>query len=230
MSKNLITIAIDGPAGSGKSTTARGTAKRLNYIYIDSGAMYRAVTLKAIQQKIPTNESEKMVEIAANISIRLEPSHSETIIFMDGKNISNLIRTPEVNIQINPVAANPGVRKILVKKQQELGKDGGVVMDGRDIGTVVFPDAELKVYMQANAEERAQRRFLEFKSKRIDISFEDVLEEVNTRDKADLSREHSPLKIASDAIVIDTTNLSIEDQIQTVYQFAIKKITGLGKK
>ena len=226
MSKRSIKIAIDGPAGSGKSTTAREVAKRLDYVYIDSGAMYRAVTLKAINLKIPTTELEKIANISSAISIQFKPNQSGTLIFMDGKDISDAIRTPEVNSQINPVAANPEVRKIMVRKQQDLGKDGGIVMDGRDIGTVVFPDAELKVYMQAGAEERAKRRLLEFESKRITISFEEVLNEIQTRDNADLSRVHGPLKIAADAIIIDTTDLTIQDQIQKVYELAIEKING----
>lgn len=222
--KKLIKIAIDGPAGSGKSTTARKVAKRLDYIYIDSGAMYRAVTLKAIVLKIPTNESKRIVEVAANIAIQFKQENSRTIILMDGEDVSDLIRTPEVNNQINPVAANPEVRKILVKKQQELGEDGGIVMDGRDIGTIVFPDAELKVYMRASAEQRAKRRYLEFKSKGISIDYDEVLQEVKTRDHADMTRQHGPLKIAVDATVLDTTDLSIEEQVDRVYELAMKKI------
>lgn len=225
MSRKLIKIAIDGPAGSGKSTTARKVAKKLDYIYIDSGAMYRAVTLKAINQKIPTNKSQKIVEVAAHISIQFKQENSRTIVLMDGNDVSDLIRTPEVNNQINPVAANSEVRKILVKKQQELGKDGGIVMDGRDIGTVVFPDAELKVYMDASAEERAQRRHQEFKSKGISIAYDEVLQEVKTRDHADMTRQHGPLKIAQDAIVLDTTHLSIDGQVEKVYELAMQKIT-----
>jgi cytidylate kinase len=224
LNRNLIKIAIDGPAGSGKSTTAREVAKRLRYIYIDSGAMYRAVTLKAISLKIPTTELDKVTGIAAGISIQFKPNQSGTSIFMDGKDISDAIRTPQVNNEINPVAANPEVRKILVRKQQELGKDGGIVMDGRDIGTVVFPDAELKVYMQAGAEERAKRRLLEFESKGISISFKEVLDEIQVRDNADLSRTHGPLRIAADAVIIDTSDLTIQDQIQEVYELALKKI------
>lgn len=186
--------------------------------------MYRAVTLKAINLKIPTTETEKIAAIAVRLSIQFKPNPSGTLIFMDGKNISDAIRTPEVNNQINPVAANPEVRKILVRKQQDLGKNGGIVMDGRDIGTVVFPDAELKVYMQASAEERAKRRLLEFKSKRIPISFEEVLEEIQVRDNADLSRAHGPLKVAVDAVIIDTTDLTIQDQIRKVYELALEKI------
>lgn len=225
MNRNLIKIAIDGPAGSGKSTTAREVAKRLGYVYIDSGAMYRAVTLKAINLKTPTMELEKVASIAAAVSIQFKPNQSGTLIFMDGQDISEAIRTPKVNSEINPVAANPEVRKILVRKQQDLGKDGGIVMDGRDIGTVVFPDAELKVYMQAGDEERAKRRLLEFRSKGISISFEEVLKEIQIRDNADLSRAHGPLRIAADAVVIDTTNLTIDDQIRKVHELALEKIS-----
>ena len=224
MKRKRIKIAIDGPAGSGKSTTAREVAKRLNYIHIDSGAMYRAVTLKAIKLKIPTEDSDRIIEIASSISLQFKNVDSQFFIYMNGKDISDLIRTPEINNAINSVAANPEVRKILVKKQQQLGRSGGIVMDGRDIGTVVFPDAELKIYLQADAKERARRRFDEFKSKGIVISFEKVLEEVNTRDNADLSRKYGPLKIAADAIVIDTTRFTIEEQIEKVYRLAMVRI------
>ena len=224
MKRKRIKIAIDGPAGSGKSTTAREVAKRLNYIHIDSGAMYRAVTLKAIKLKIPTEDSDRIIEIASSISLQFKNVDSQFFIYMNGKDISGLIRTPEINNAINSVAANPEVRKILVKKQQQLGRSGGIVMDGRDIGTVVFPDAELKIYLQADAKERARRRFDEFKSKGIVISFEKVLEEVNTRDNADLSRKYGPLKIAPDAIVIDTTRFTIEEQIEKVYRLAMVRI------
>lgn len=224
MKRKRIKIAIDGPAGSGKSTTAREVAKRLNYIHIDSGAMYRAVTLKAIKLKIPTEDSDRIIEIASSISLQFKNVDSQFFIYMNGKDISGLIRTPEINNAINSVAANPEVRKILVKKQQQLGRSGGIVMDGRDIGTVVFPDAELKIYLQADAKERARRRFDEFKSKGIVISFEKVLEEVNTRDNADLSRKYGPLKIAPDAVVIDTTRFTIEEQIEKVYRLAMVRI------
>lgn len=220
MSRNRIKIAIDGPAGSGKSTTAKEVAKRLGYVYIDSGAMYRAVTLNAIERNIPTTDDKRMVEIAANTRIEFKTDNSQTIILMEGRDVSNLIRTPEVNNRINPVAANPEVRRILVKKQQELGKDGGIVMDGRDIGTVVFPDAELKIYMEASAEERAKRRFLEFKAKGIGIEYEEVLEEIKTRDRADTSRKHGPLRVAPDAVVLDTTNLSVDEQVEKVLELA----------
>jgi len=222
VNKNTLKIAIDGPAASGKSTTAREVAKRLNLIYIDSGAMYRAVTLKAIREEIPTTNNQQVAKIAQNLEIKFEQHDSQTIIFMDNEDVSTQIRGPEVDDHINPVAANPKVRDILVKKQQELGKEGGVVMDGRDIGTVVFPDADLKVFMQASAEERAKRRYDEFKRSGVPISFEKVLQEILTRDRADTTRMHGPLKIAKDAFIIDTTALSIEGQIKKVIALALK--------
>eukprot|EP01101_Sappina_pedata_P003082 TRINITY_DN1329_c0_g1_i1.p1 TRINITY_DN1329_c0_g1~~TRINITY_DN1329_c0_g1_i1.p1 ORF type:complete len:243 (+),score=120.88 TRINITY_DN1329_c0_g1_i1:28-729(+) len=226
-----IRIAIDGPAGSGKSTTARDVAKRLGYVFIDSGAMYRAVTLKALENNIDVNDTQKVIEIAEKISIRLLPSDTKTIIFIDGKDRSDDIRRPEVSKNITPVAGNTRVREILVSKQQELGKEGGVVMDGRDIGTVVFPDAQLKVYMRATPEERAQRRMREFKAlegKEIldneKARYEEVLKDIIARDLGDESRSVGPLKKADDAVEIDTTVLTLETQNQAVYELAVARI------
>jgi cytidylate kinase len=221
---HLIKIAIDGPAASGKSTTAREVARRLNYLYIDSGAMYRAVTLKALWAGIATSDAEKIAEIAENISIEFKQNDHQTEIYMDGKDVSRAIRQPEVTQNINPVAANPRVREILVKKQQLLGKNGGVVMDGRDITTVVFPDAELKIFMKASAEERAQRRVAELKQKGIVADVNQVLKEIEERDRADLTRKHGPLIQAPEAIVIDTTHLSINEQVEKIYRLALKII------
>jgi len=192
--------------------------------------MYRAVTLKALQQNIPTEDTLRISEITGNISFNFQQSSSQTILFMDGVDVSHRIRTPEVNEHINPVAANSQVREILVKKQQELEKNGGVVMDGRDIGTVVFPNAELKIYMNASAEERAKRRVNEFALKNISIPYDEVFQEILTRDKADTTRAHGPLKIAEDAIIIDTTNLSISEQVKKIYELARKKIKEKNKK
>ena len=158
MEEKKIKIAIDGPAASGKSTTARMVAQKLHYTYIDSGAMYRAVTLKALQKGVPPEDAAKVAGLARGISIRFEQNNLQTEVFMDGEDVSKAIRLPQVTQNINPVAANCRVREILVEKQRLLGKEGGVVMDGRDITTVVFPDAELKIYMEASAEERARRR------------------------------------------------------------------------
>lgn len=224
-----IKIAIDGPAASGKSTTAREVARRMKYLYIDSGAMYRAVTVKALQLAVPTTEAQAVADIAGDIAIEFKHNDLETEIYLDGEDVSLAIRRPEVTQNINPVAANPQVRQILVAKQQDLGREGGVVMDGRDITTVVFPDAELKIYMKASAEERAKRRVNELAQKNIEADFQQVLAEIENRDQADFTRKHGPLTQAPDAIVIDTTHLSIEQQVEHIYQLAtdiIKKSPG----
>lgn len=222
-----ITIAIDGPAASGKSTTAREVARRLDYTYIDSGAMYRAVTLKALQNGINVNNFKKIEEIAEKMHITFEKSNEKTIIFMDGIDVSEEIRTPEVDQHISPVAANPGVRKILVKKQQEMATTGGIVMDGRDIGTVVFPKAELKVFMIASVKERAIRRKKELEQKGILIDKDKVVQNIQYRDQQDASRNHGPLKKAPDAIEIDTSKMSIPEQVEKILELARGKLSAL---
>ncbi len=221
-----IKIAIDGPAASGKSTTARLVAKKLGYIYIDSGAMYRAVTLKALREGIPTTDDEAMAKIAAEAQIEFSRKGDDLRVLLDNEDVTEAIRTPEIAKHISPVAANPRVREILVARQQELGKAGGVVMDGRDIGTVVFPDAELKVYMNASAEERARRRVNELKERGIHADYQKVLQEILRRDKADSTRQHGPLRESPDAIIIDTTNLTVDEQVEKIYQLARKQIEG----
>ncbi|GAB4379160.1 MAG: (d)CMP kinase [Calditrichia bacterium] len=222
--RKKITIAIDGPAASGKSTTARLVAQRLGYLYIDSGAMYRAITLKAIQAGIPTTDSDRIAELAANTDIQLGSDNRHTVIFMNGKDVSRDIRSPEVDQQISPVAANVRVREILVKKQQEMGKDGGVVMDGRDIGTVVFPHAELKIYMIASVEARAERRLKEQQKRGIQVSLDTIISDIRHRDNQDMNRSHGPLKKAPDAIEIDTTHLTIPQQVEKIVQLARERI------
>lgn len=220
MGKKRIKIAIDGPAASGKSTTARLVARKLDYLYIDSGAMYRAVTLKALRMNIPLDDFPKVAEVAEKISIKFNQNNSRTEVFMNSEDVSEAIRTPTVTNNIGPVAANPRVREILVEKQRALGRDGGVVMDGRDITTVVFPDAELKVYMQASAEERARRRVKELVEKGSEADFHKVLQAIIERDNADFSRTHGPLKQTAGAVVIDTTQLTIEEQVEKIYRLA----------
>lgn len=225
MGKNKkITIAIDGPAASGKSTTAREVARRLDYTYIDSGAMYRAVTLKALQEGVSVQNFKKVGEIAEKIHITFEKHDEKTIIYMDGIDISEEIRKPLIDQNISPVAANRAVRKILVEKQQELAKEGGVVMDGRDIGTVVFPNAELKIFMLASMDERAVRRQKEMEQKGIAIDLNKVIDDIQFRDNQDATRNHGPLKKAPDAVVIDTTNLSIEEQVDNILKLACEII------
>jgi len=224
-----ITIAIDGPAASGKSTTAREVARRLDYTYIDSGAMYRAVTLKALQNGINVNNFKKIEEIAEKMHITFEKSNEKTIIFMDGIDVSEEIRTPQVDQYISPVAANPGVRKILVKKQREMATTGGIVMDGRDIGTVVFPKAELKVFMIASVKERAIRRKKELEQKGILIDKDKVVQDIQYRDQQDASRNHGPLKKAPDAIEIDTSKMSIPEQVEKILELARGKLSALSR-
>jgi cytidylate kinase len=211
-------IAIDGPAASGKSTTAREVAHRLKYVYIDSGAMYRAVTLKALQQNIPVINVEQVAEIAEKLQLEFGRNNQKTIIYMNGIDVSGKIRTPQIDRNISPIAANPAVRKTMVKKQQRMGKNGGVVMDGRDIGTVVFPEADLKIFMVASVEERALRRKKEMEQKGVQLDIDKVINDIEYRDQQDQSRAFGPLKKAKDAVEINTTRLTIEEQISKILE------------
>ncbi|OPX34156.1 cytidylate kinase [candidate division KSB1 bacterium 4484_188] len=217
-------IAIDGPAASGKSTTARLVARELGYTYIDSGAMYRAVTLKALRQNIPVDDRNAVAELAAKTDLQFGTDNLNTVIFMDGEDVSEAIRTPEIDRNISPVAANAKVREILVEKQQKLGRNGGVVMDGRDIGTVVFPNADLKIYMLASVEERALRRQKELLQKGVKVDLEKVRADIRYRDKQDTGRAHGPLKKAAGAVEIDTTGLTIPQQVQKIVRLARQRL------
>ena len=192
MSKKLI-IAIDGPAGSGKSTSAKLVAQRLNYLYIDTGAMYRAVTLFALRNKLMGKPSE-IVELANSLKIVLSFIDGETKITVNGEDVSKEIRSFEVNSNVSEIAAIEGVRKILVQKQQKMGENGGVVMEGRDINTVVFPNADVKIFVTAGIDERAERRAKEFFEKGTDVPVDKVKENLKNRDFIDSNREASPLK------------------------------------
>ena len=218
--KNKICIAIDGPAGSGKSTTAKMVAEKLGYLYLDTGAMYRAVTLNALQNKIDLHNEDKIVEIAENSDIKFEKTDHTLKTFLNGVDVTEAIRTPEVTKSIAPVAANPRVRAILVKKQHEFMKNGGVVAEGRDIGTNVFPNAELKIFLVASIEERAKRRYKELIKKGFQVDLDELKTEIKIRDSNDTSRKTNPLKQAPDAILVDTSKLSIAQQVDFVLQKA----------
>ena len=214
-----ITIAIDGFSSCGKSTMAKDLAREIGYIYIDSGAMYRAVTLYCLENGFFTNDGIDTAQLAAampniRISFQLNPETQRPMTFLNGVNVEERIRTMEVSTRVSPVAALPFVREALVKLQQEMGKEKGIVMDGRDIGTAVFPDAELKIFVTASAEIRAQRRYDELKAKGQEASFEEILANVKERDYIDQNREVSPLRKADDAILLDNSNLTIEEQKQ----------------
>lgn len=226
-----ITIAIDGFSSTGKSTIAKKLADELEYIYVDTGAMYRAVTLYAMRKLFITEESlndEALVRhlFKLNLHFERDPDTQKAEIFLANENVEKEIRNLKVSNFVSQVAAVPEVRKFLVKQQQEMGENKGVVMDGRDIGTVVFPKAELKIFMTASAQERAQRRYLELKERGEDVSLEDVLENVEKRDRLDTTREDSPLVEAKDAITIDNTETTIEDQFHTILQLAKDRIYG----
>lgn len=218
-----IIIAIDGPAGSGKTTTARELARRLSYIYIDTGAMYRAVTLYWLRSSEELSEDvicRQMNDI--EISLKLEDGHQITL--LNGEDVSKDIRLPEVSKFVSPVSAIGCVRSKLVSMQRELGSKGGVVLDGRDIGTVVFPQAELKIYLVASIEARAKRRALELNNSGISATDEELVEQIQKRDHFDSSRDHSPLRKADDAIEIDTSDITIEQQTEMIFNLAQSKI------
>ncbi len=213
-----ITIAIDGYSSCGKSTMAKDLAREVGYIYVDTGAMYRSVTLYAMRNglfnadgSINTCELEqKMGEI--NISFRLNSETGRPDTYLNGELVEKDIRTMEVSARVSPIAALPFVRKALVARQQAMGNEKGIIMDGRDIGTVVFPDAELKIFVTASAEVRAQRRYDELKAKGMPADFDDILKNVKERDYIDSHREVSPLRKADDAIELDNSNMTIAEQ------------------
>ena len=221
-----IIIAIDGPAGSGKTSSAKLIAERLNYVYIDTGAMYRAVTLAWLN----TNEgltNDILIEIMNNISINLKPSSNGQITLLNGIDVSEDIRTTKVNKFVSQVSANENVRTKLVNLQRKLGESKCCVMDGRDIGTVVFPDAELKIFLTATIGNRAKRRLLEYQQKGLtDLSFDEIAEQITARDKYDSSRDVSPLCKAESAIEIDTSNLTLDEQVEKIYNLAVDVING----
>lgn len=219
MTEKKIVIAIDGHSSCGKSTLAKSLARELGYVYIDSGAMYRAVTLYALRKGLFLNgqpDREKVISGLKEIKITFDWDEKEekNTTFLNGENIEEEIRQLEVSQNVSPVSTIAEVRHEMVKQQRENGKSKGIVMDGRDIGTVVFPDAELKIFMTASPKIRAQRRYLELKEKGLEVDFDEILNNVEQRDAIDSGREVSPLKKADDAIVLDNSNLTREEQLQ----------------
>ena len=217
-------IAIDGPAGSGKSTVAKFIAKRLNYRYIDTGAMYRAVAWSAEKKDIDLSDENAVGQWVTQLKIEFIADPAGQQVKVNGENATGLLKNEVVGRGAAKVAAQKRVREILVAKQQEIGRSGNVVMDGRDIGTQVFPNAELKFFMDADAEERGKRRYLELKEKNLDVDLENIIAEIKQRDHEDRTRAISPLCPAEDAIKIDTTKFAIEEVIDKVMeQINLKK-------
>jgi len=225
-----ITIAIDGYSSTGKSTVAKQLADYIGYLYVDTGAMYRAVTLFALRnQLIDDYHFDKETLIAElptiTITFKKNPENDIAEVYLNGENVAKQIRTMEVSEFVSPIATVSEVRAKLVEQQQAM-RTGGIVMDGRDIGTVVFPNAELKIFMTASAEERAKRRYKELEERGDVITFEEVLENVTERDHIDTTREDSPLRKAEDAIEIDNSTLNLEDQFHIILQLAKDRMAG----
>lgn len=219
-----ISIAIDGPAGAGKSTIAKMVSKSLGIIYLDTGAMYRAVALKARNEGIDTLDREKLSVLVKDIDIKVEYSGMEQHIFLDGNDVGKRIRTPDISIGASNVATIPEVRLKMVELQREIARHNSVVMDGRDIGTYVLPGADVKVFLTAALEERAKRRYCEQLAKGVErISFEAVLTDIAYRDKNDSGRAFAPLSKAEDAVEIDTTHLSVEEVAERIISLAGEK-------
>jgi cytidylate kinase len=216
-SKGII-IAIDGPSGSGKSTTAKQLADKLEYMYIDTGAMYRAVTYLALQKNILPEKSDDLVKLVESMDFQFIKEGEELLV--NGENLSEAIRTKEVSENVSIYSEINDVRELLVKKQREFGKNGKIVMEGRDITTTVFPNADLKIFLTAEIDVRAYRRMLEMKKKGIELEIEEVKSNLESRDKIDSSRKASPLMITEDSIIIDTTRMSIDEQVNAIYDKA----------
>lgn len=223
MEQRRIIIAIDGPVASGKSTTARQVARRLGYLYIDSGAMYRAVALRALRAGVDLTDEEAVSAVAAQADISLPEKGGGVL--LDGEDVAEAIRTPEVADASSHVAAIPGVREALIRRQRGLGQAGGVVMDGRDIGTVVFPEAALKVYLTASPETRARRRHAELQRRGVESSLLETERQIRERDARDLRTQTSQSGglHARDAVVIDTTRLSVQEQVNTILSLALDR-------
>ncbi|MGB6821316.1 MAG: (d)CMP kinase [Candidatus Acidiferrales bacterium] len=224
--RRKLVIAIDGPVGSGKSTAARRVAELLGYTYIDTGAMYRAVALKALRRKISTGATDELVALAGASRIDLRAQDGGQNVLLDGEDVTKEIRTPEVSQAASKIAVIEGVRRVLVAEQRRAGAKGGVVMEGRDIGSVVFPDAELKIFLTASDETRAQRRWREHQQKGDAIDLAKTLEEIRERDRRDAGREHSPLVRAEGAVLVDSTAMEADEVARLIAMLAREQAQG----
>lgn len=209
-------VAIDGPAGAGKSTIAKRVAKENNFIYVDTGAMYRAIGLYIVRQGIDIHDKEAVEKAAPDAKVSLTYENGEQVVVLNGENVNGLIRTEEVSQAASVTSAYPVVRELLFEMQQTLAKENDVVMDGRDIGTVVLPNAQAKIYLTASVEERARRRFEEYKNKGMDVDIEELKKEIAQRDHQDMTREIAPLKQADDAVLVDSSDMNIDEVTKAI--------------
>ena len=223
-----MTVAIDGPSGAGKSTVARSLARRLGYVYIDTGAMYRSLALRVKGRGVSPEDELALKRLALSLHIRFATEGEETRVFCEGEDITGAIRTPEISRLASSISKQKGVREALVQMQREMGKEGGVVLEGRDIGTVVFPDADVKFYLDAESNERIKRRYDEMTEKGMKVDLEETREELLQRDYNDTHRVHSPLKKATDAVLVDSTHRSVEEVVEEMVRVIKHKIVGDG--
>lgn len=222
-----LTIAIDGPSGAGKSTVASSLGRRLGYVYIDTGAMYRSVALRVKEKGVIPEDELAVGQLASSLHITFVTEGEQTRIFCDGEDISEAIRTPEISRLASFISRQKGVREALVRMQREMGREGGVILEGRDIGTVVFPDADVKFYLDAESDERVRRRFHEMVEKGVEVDFKETEEELLQRDHNDMHRSHSPLKKADDALFVDSTHRSVEEIVGEMVRIVKAKAKGV---
>lgn len=222
----MINVALDGPAGAGKSTVARGAAKELGYIYVDTGALYRTVALAA-QRKNILGDEEKIADMLSSITVELKfDDNGEQKVYLNSEDVSSLIRTPEISMAASSVSQIPAVREFLLELQRSIARNNNVIMDGRDIGTVVLPNADVKIFLFASPECRAERRYKELIEKGEDVRYEDVLKDVNDRDYQDSHRKIAPLKPTEESVMADTTGKALPESIEMVVSVIKEKING----
>jgi cytidylate kinase len=221
--KKGLTIAIDGPSGAGKSTVASSLGKRLGYLYIDTGAMYRSVALGVKEKGIFSEDELAVSQLASSLHITFVTEEEQTRIFCEGEDITEAIRTPEISRLASSISTQKGVREALVRMQREMGREGSVILEGRDIGTVVFPDADVKFYLDAEGDERVRRRYHEMVEKGVKVDFKETQEELLQRDHNDMHRSQSPLRKADDALFIDSTRRSVEEIVEEMVRIVKAK-------
>ena len=217
-------IAIDGPAGAGKSTIAKQLAKKLGYIYVDTGAMYRAISLYLIRKNIAADDVDGIKSVLDDINIKLEYDNGTQVVMLNGENVNGLIRTEEVGAMTSASSKNACVRKKLVEHQRAIAAEKDVIMDGRDIGTCVLPNANLKIYLTASSKTRAERRWKEYQEKGIEYDINKIEEDIIARDNQDMTREVSPLKQADDAVLVDSSDMTIDEVIDNIYNLANERM------
>ena len=224
MNTKKIAIAIDGPAGAGKSSISKVVANELGYLYIDTGAMYRGVTWAVLDSHVDVNDQKEVEALLPSLDLTLEPTASACKVFVKGQDVTNLIRQQQINENVSTIASYKGVREYLVERQQAMAAVGGVILDGRDIGSVVLPDAELKIYLTASVDARAKRRWLEVQGTSNEQPLEDIKKNVESRDEMDKNRDESPLVCVEDAIIVDSSNMTFDETVEHILHLVQERI------